>query len=64
MGIKTLYRHPRTTQPEPGHKVYPYLLCGIARKAVSGVCALRYRSSISAREQRPFRFACHSGDFR
>ena len=29
MGIEALYRHPRTTKPEPGHKVYPYLLRGI-----------------------------------
>jgi putative transposase len=26
MGIEALYRRPRTTQPEPGHKIYPYLL--------------------------------------
>src|SRR6266850_1286511 len=26
MGIEALYRHPRTTKPEPGHKIYPYLL--------------------------------------
>ena len=26
MGIEALYRRPRTTKPEPGHKVYPYLL--------------------------------------
>jgi putative transposase len=24
-----LYRRPRTTKPEPGHKIYPYLLRGI-----------------------------------
>ena len=30
MGIEALYRHPRTTKPEPGHKIYPYLLRGIA----------------------------------
>jgi putative transposase len=29
MGIEALYRRPRTTKPEPGHKVYPYLLRGI-----------------------------------
>jgi len=29
MGIEALYRHPRTTKPEPGHKVYPYLLRGV-----------------------------------
>ena len=26
MGIQALYRKPRTSTPEPGHKVYPYLL--------------------------------------
>ena len=29
MGIEALYRRPRTTKPEPGHKVYPYLLRGM-----------------------------------
>ena len=29
MGIKALYRRPRTTKPEPGHKIYPYLLRGM-----------------------------------
>jgi len=29
MGIGALYRRPRTTKPEPGHKIYPYLLRGI-----------------------------------
>jgi putative transposase len=29
MGIEALYRRPRTTRPEPGHKIYPYLLGGI-----------------------------------
>jgi len=26
MGLEALYRRPRTTKPEPGHKIYPYLL--------------------------------------
>ena len=30
MGIEALYRRPRTTRPEPGHRVYPYLLRGLA----------------------------------
>jgi putative transposase len=30
MGIEALYRRPRTTRPEPGHKIYPYLLRGMA----------------------------------
>ena len=29
MGIEALYRRPRTTEPEPGHKIYPYLLRGL-----------------------------------
>jgi putative transposase len=29
MGIEALYRRPRTTKPEPGHKIYPYLLRSI-----------------------------------
>ncbi len=30
MGLKAIYPRPRTTQPHPGHKVYPYLLRGVA----------------------------------
>jgi putative transposase len=30
MGIEALYRRRRTTKPEPGHKIYPYLLRGVA----------------------------------
>ena len=26
IGIEALFRRPRTTKPEPGHKIYPYLL--------------------------------------
>ena len=29
MGMEALYRRPRTTKPEAGHKVFPYLLRGI-----------------------------------
>ena len=29
MGIKAIYRHPRTSKPAAGHKVYPYLLSGM-----------------------------------
>jgi len=29
MGIEALYRRPPTSKPEPGHKIYPYLLRGI-----------------------------------
>lgn len=30
MGIETLYRKPNTSKPAPGHKIYPYLLRGLA----------------------------------
>jgi len=30
MGIKAVYRRPRTSKPGPGHKIYPYLLDGMA----------------------------------
>ena len=26
MGLKAIYRHPRTSKPAPGNKIYPYLL--------------------------------------
>ena len=29
MGIEALYRRPRTTKPESGHKIHPYLLRGM-----------------------------------
>jgi putative transposase len=29
MGVEALYRRPRTTRPEPGHKIFPYLLRGV-----------------------------------
>jgi hypothetical protein len=28
---EALYRRPRTTKPEPGHKIYPYLLRACAQ---------------------------------
>ena len=30
MGIEAVYRRPSTTKPAPGHKIYPYLLRGLA----------------------------------
>ena len=30
MGLKAIYRRPRTSPPEPGNKIYPYLLTGMA----------------------------------
>jgi putative transposase len=29
MGLKAIYRKPRTSKPGPGHKIYPYLLRGM-----------------------------------
>ena len=29
MGLRAIYRRPRTSKPAPGHKVYPYLLGGM-----------------------------------
>ena len=30
MGIEAIYRKPNTSKPEPGHKIYPYLLRNVA----------------------------------
>ncbi len=30
MGLRAIYRRPRTSKPGPGHKVYPYLLGNVA----------------------------------
>jgi putative transposase len=40
MGIEALYRHPRTTQPHPGHRVFPYLLRDRAITAPNQVWAM------------------------
>jgi putative transposase len=40
MGIEALYRRPRTTKPEPGHKIYPYLLHGLEIKRPNQVWAM------------------------
>ena len=29
MGLKAIYRRPRTSKPAPGHNIYPYLLSGM-----------------------------------
>jgi len=29
MGLKAIYRRPKTSKPAPGHKIYPYLLGGV-----------------------------------
>jgi putative transposase len=40
MGIEALYRHPRTTRPHPGHRVFPYLLRDHAITAPNQVWAM------------------------
>jgi putative transposase len=40
MGIAALYRHPRTTQPHPGHQVFPYLLRDLAVTVPNQVWAM------------------------
>lgn len=39
MGIAALYRKPDTSKPQPGHKVYPYLLRGVEVRRVNQVWA-------------------------
>jgi putative transposase len=40
MGIEALYRRPRTSKPEPGHRVYPYLLRGMTIERPNQVWAM------------------------
>ena len=40
MGIEALYRRPRTTRLEPGHKLYPYLLRGLEIERPNQVWAM------------------------
>jgi putative transposase len=40
MGMEALYRRPRTSKPEPGHKVYPYLLRGLSIERPNQVWAM------------------------
>ena len=37
MGLETIYPHPRTSQPHPEHRVYPYLLRGMPITRVNQV---------------------------
>jgi putative transposase len=46
MGIEALYRHPWTTKPEPGHKIYPYLLRRMEIVRPNQVWARRGRRSM------------------
>lgn len=40
MGIEAIYRRPNTSRPAPGHKVYPYLLRGLAIERANQVWAM------------------------
>ncbi len=40
MGIEALYRKPNTSKRQPGHKIYPYLLRGLAIDRANQVWAL------------------------
>src|SRR5258708_1206191 len=40
MGIEALYRRPNTSKPAPGHKIYPYLLRGLAVERPNQVWAM------------------------
>ncbi len=37
MGLEAIYRHPNTSKPAPGHRVYPYLLRGLKVNRVNQV---------------------------
>jgi putative transposase len=39
MGLKAIYRKPRTSKPGPGNKIYPYLLRGLAITRLNQVWA-------------------------
>ena len=40
MNIRALYRRPNTSKPAPGHKIYPYLLRGLAVERSNQVWAM------------------------
>ncbi len=40
MGIEAIYRRPNTSKPAPGHKIYPYLLRGVAVERPNQVWAM------------------------
>jgi putative transposase len=40
MGIEAIYRRPNTSKPEPGHKIYPYLLRNLAIERPNQVWAM------------------------
>src|SRR5258706_6699533 len=40
MAIEAIYRRPNTSKPAPGHKIYPYLLRGLAIERPNQVWAM------------------------
>jgi putative transposase len=40
MGIETIYRRPNNSKPAPGHRIYPYLLRGLAIDRANQVWAI------------------------
>jgi putative transposase len=40
MGIEAIYRRPNTSKPAPGHRIYPYLLRGLAITRANQVWAM------------------------
>jgi len=40
MGIEALYQRPNTSKPAPGHRIYPYLLRGLAVERANQVWAM------------------------
>jgi len=46
VGIEALYRRPRTTKPDPGHKIYPYLLRGMEIVRPNQVWAMDMHTSV------------------
>jgi putative transposase len=49
MGIEALYRKPNTSRPYPEHKVYPYLLRGLAIERANQVWAMDLSAPCKAR---------------
>ena len=39
MGLEVIYQRPRSSRPAPGHRIYPYLLRGLAIERVHQVWA-------------------------
>jgi len=49
MGIEAVYRRPNMSKSAPGHKVYPYLLCGMVVERPKHVWAMDITSIPMAR---------------